>query len=656
MFVNFIYILLAILGLSFLIFIHELGHYFMARRVGMRVETFSIGFGKPLFSWQRNGETWQIGWLLFGGYVKIAGAELTAEKNPYEIPDGFFGKKPIDRIKVILMGPLSNLIFALVAFTLLWAAGGRDKNFSEFTSKVGLVDPESELFALGVRPGDEITAYDSHPFKGSKDHLYAALTADDRIVVDGFKMDYATHKKIPFAYDVKVYPHPAALEKGILTTGITNPGSYILYDRFPDGSENPLPEGSPLQGSGIAYGDRIVWVDGEFIFSVPQLSHMLSGDRVLMTIERGPKTLLKRVPRVQVQELRPEAEFREELADWQFEAKLQGKKLKNLYTIPYNISNNGIVENQLRFFDQEKEQEAFPTHPFSNLDTPLRPGDKIIAISGTPITHAYELLANLQSYKVHVIVERNPQITKKVSWKDADAAFDEDIQWRDIQKIGQSIGTSNPISHSGNYLLLQPITPKVRNEFLLTPEKEALLTSEIVEQRKAIDSIEDPERRSHALRMLEKQEKRLLLGLPGIQDRRVQYNPTPTNLFNQVFQDIWRTLMALLSGALNPKWIAGPVGIVQMVYDTSMSSIKEALYWLGAISLNLGILNLLPIPVLDGGTLMLTMVEMVTRRRLPPKTMERIIFPFAILLIAFFIYLTYHDLLRLFGNLLAFKG
>src|ERR1700733_2510626 len=100
--VNLIYIILAILTLSFLIFIHELGHYFMARRVGMRVETFAIGFGRPIYTWERNGVKWQIGWLLFGGYVKIAGMDTENEPDPYRVPDGFFGKRPIDRIKVAI--------------------------------------------------------------------------------------------------------------------------------------------------------------------------------------------------------------------------------------------------------------------------------------------------------------------------------------------------------------------------------------------------------------------------------------------------------------------------------------------------------------------------------------------------------------------------
>lgn len=89
-----IYILLAILGLGFLVFIHELGHYWVARRKGMRVEAFAIGFGKPIFTWVRDGVQWHICMLPFGGYVKIAGMQKEGSREPSEIADGFYGKKP----------------------------------------------------------------------------------------------------------------------------------------------------------------------------------------------------------------------------------------------------------------------------------------------------------------------------------------------------------------------------------------------------------------------------------------------------------------------------------------------------------------------------------------------------------------------------------
>ncbi len=81
-----------------------------------------------------------------------------------------------------------------------------------------------------------------------------------------------------------------------------------------------------------------------------------------------------------------------------------------------------------------------------------------------------------------------------------------------------------------------------------------------------------------------------------------------------------------------------------------MLGVKEALFWMGVISLNLGILNLLPIPVLDGGHICFSLFEMVTKRRLKAKTMERLIIPFVVLLIGMIVFVTYHDLSRIFSR------
>lgn len=646
--ISILYVILAILGLSFLIFIHEFGHYWMARRVGMRVDTFAIGFGKPVYSWVRDGVKWQIGWLLFGGYVKIAGADLDKDKNPYEIPDGFFGKSPLARIKVAVMGPLTNIIFAFIVFCALWVAGGREKSFTEFTHVIGWVDPASELYINGIRPGDEIISYDNQPYNGSRDNLYMPMTASSgKIKVDGYKVDYQTGQKTLFSYETKVYPFPGAMLGGVVTSGITNSANYIIYNRLPSGNDNPLPEGSPLAGSGIEYGDRILWADGEVIFSMHQLENILSGNNALLTVQRGSEIILRRVPRIQMQELKPDPVFREELIDWQFAAKLNNIKTPSLYTIPYNLTNDNVVENELRFIDKEKQQEAFPAHPFSSLGMSLEPGDRIIAVNGQPVSKAYELLAKLQTYQVNIIVERNPEAISKITYRDADADFYRHINENLLKAITNTIGTQDPVKQSGDLYLLNPITPKLLSELALSSDVQAQMAIEFQEKKKEAEAIEDPEKRHQMMRLLEQKEKRLLLGLPNIQDRRVNYNPGPIALFTSVFDEIWHTLSALLSGSFNPKWMSGPIGIVQIVHDTSMSSTKEALYWLGAISLNLGLLNLLPIPVLDGGTILMSLFEIVTRKRVHPAVLEKIVLPFAVILIAFFIFLTYHDLTRI---------
>lgn len=642
MIISLIYILLSLLGLSFLIFIHELGHYWMARRVGMRVETFSIGFGRPIWSWEHDGVLWQVGWLLFGGYVKIAGTELDKDKDPYAVKDGFFGRPPLDRIKVALMGPVANLVFALFAFTLLWAIGGREKRFSDFTHKIGWVDPESELYADGVRPGDEITAYDNHAYQSAKDHLYLPMTEGSSIVVKGWKVDYDNGEKTPFDYKVTPYSHPATIDKDILTAGIIQPASYIIY-----GGEGSLPENSPLYDSGIEPGDRVMWVNGEQLFSIQQLHYLLSENRVLLTVERDSKVFLARAPRVSSQELRFDTAFRDELADWQFAEKLQSNKQQGLYVLPYHLTNQGVVGSPLKFLDKEKEEEAFPEHPYSSLDAPLQPGDKILAVYGIPVASAAELLRELQTYRTNIIVQRDSSIAASVPSNDADAIYDSDEHRADLNKIIKSLGTPSAISQAGDFYLLKPVVPKSRNDLAAASDKQAT-QKELSDQKKAVNAIADTKHRNRVMRQLEHQEKYLYLGLPAVQDRKVEYNPSPFALFGVVFQEIWWTLSSLVTGMLNPKWIVGPVGIIQIVHSTSMSSLKEAFYWLGAISLNLGILNLLPIPVLDGGSIAMSLVELITRRRLPPKTLEKLVLPFAILLIGFFLFLTYNDILRLF--------
>lgn len=645
-----LYILFAILAISFLIFIHELGHYFMAHRVGMRVETFSIGFGKPIFSWNWGGETWQVCWLLLGGYVKIAGMDEEPDRDPYTVRDGFYGKSPLDRIKVAVMGPLVNLLFALLIFTFIWADGGRDKNFTEYTHKIGWVDPESDLYKQGLRPGDEITSYDGHAFRTASDHLYAPMVADDVVEVKGNKVNYQTGEKTPFTYSVKPYQHPQSFLAGQKTLGILGSASYIVYDRLPNGGDNPLIEGSPLEGSGIEYGDRIVWVDGVRIFSIAQLNDVLNEGRALITIQRGDQILQRRVPRVTSQELRLGQFFREEITDWQFEAGLNDVKLRDLYMIPYDLTETAVIEGRVKFLDKEAEDKAFPGQMGTDLDEQLQAGDKIIAIDGTPIKHAYELLLNLQENKISIIIERDRQALEVIPTTYADEDFDRQMNWKDISQLASTIGTDHPLTHSGNYYLLKPIVPKTILEFNLPEEKQQMLAAEIEQKRRLIEQIEEPEKRNQALQALDRQEKKLLIGLPNIQDRQVQYNPLPTTMFADVFSEIGRTLSALVTGALSPKFISGPVGIVSVVQHQSAAGLKEALFWIGVISLNLGMLNLLPIPMLDGGTILFNVFELVTGKRIPPKVMEKMVIPFAVLLICFFVYVTFNDISRLFGG------
>src|SRR5690606_7421771 len=105
-------VVLFILVLGLLIFVHELGHYLAARSVGIRVEAFSIGFGREIFGWtDKHGTRWKIALIPMGGYVQMYGQEDGKAYSHKDHPDSFSAKSILQRAWVIAAGPLFNLVF-----------------------------------------------------------------------------------------------------------------------------------------------------------------------------------------------------------------------------------------------------------------------------------------------------------------------------------------------------------------------------------------------------------------------------------------------------------------------------------------------------------------------------------------------------------------
>ncbi len=610
----------------------------------MRVEAFAIGFGKAIYSWERKGVKWQICILPFGGYVKIAGMQKENGIDPYQISDGFFGKKPFDRIKVAIIGPIVNIVFALIAFAIIWLTGGREKNFGEYTHKIGWVEENSPLYEFGVRPGDEISTYDSKGFKSFKDILIASISSEEKTKISGFKVDYIKNKRVPFSYSLPNYEDFSSPVRG-KTIGLASPGAYLIYDRFQGQAENPLPFWSPLQESGIEYGDRIFWADGEIVFSLAHLKSLISSSNAFLTVERDGEIFHSKVPRVQISDLKLNALEKEELNDWQHEIKLKGKT-QDLYFLPYLLSSENVVEKRLDFIDEEMQRKTFLSCSRCAFFHPLKSGDRILAIDGQPSQNSYELLLNLQTKNSLIIVQRNPEFLHPISYKDEDNNFDEMLHLFDLKKIVQSIGTSNSFHNVNDLVLLKPIVP-VSFENLPDSQQKEFIQKRIEERKKELSQIQDEEVKKQALKSLQKELGQDYLGIT-LQDRHVKYNPNPLEEFSNIFSETGRTLVSLFSGYLSPKWLSGPVGIVHAVQRSWFFGAKEALFWMAVVSLNLGFLNLLPIPVLDGGHILFSLFEMCTRKKIKIRTMERLVFPFVLLIIGFFVYVTYHDLARLF--------
>lgn len=636
-----VYFILAALGIGVLIFIHELGHYWVARRLGMKIEVFSIGFGKPILSWERDGVKWQVCWIPMGGYVRISGMEKKGSLEPYQIENGFYSKSPWARIQVALAGPVVNIVFAAFLFCVIWVMGGREKPFSQYTHKIGWVDSTSSLYAIGVRPGDEITTYRDQPFQGFTQFQTSAFLDKGKQDIGGYELNYETGAKKPFLYSLDVGENVKGKEKLRAIAALLSPASYLIY------TTGSVMHDSPLRASGIQNGDRILWVDGEFIFSRRQLSQVVNRPRVLLSVERDGNVFFTKVPRVQVEELRLQGGDKEELQDWAY-----AKKIKQdpslLFFVPYRLTHGGKVLNAFTYIDENAvEQKQFVQGAFP-LETPLEAGDIIRSVDGCPVYSGEDILEALQTRHVQVIVQRGV-VYPPLSWKDADTAFMQDVSFEDVRKLADSIGSSRRLSEIGNVALLAPVEPKPWNALFFTDSVKEKLSQNMQEQKRQIEAIANPKEKELALRSIEQEQSRLMLG--GVfEDRAVDYNPAPWTQALSVLDDMQRTLSALFTGYLSPKYMAGPVGIVGVMQQGWGIGVKEALFWIAVISMNLGFINLLPIPVLDGGHICFSLYEAVTKRKLKAKTMERLIIPFVALIVIFFLYATYHDVLRLFTS------
>ena len=174
------YLLPFIVALTIIVFIHELGHFLVARWCGVTVEVFSIGFGREIYGWNdRHGTHWKICWLPLGGYVKFEG-DANATSLPQALPSaaavrsaGNFHGKPIwQRAAVVAAGPIANFILSIVIFASVFMFVGVPMN----EPRVENVIAGSAAEKAGIKRGDLFTAVDGQKIETFSDLQQAIWT------------------------------------------------------------------------------------------------------------------------------------------------------------------------------------------------------------------------------------------------------------------------------------------------------------------------------------------------------------------------------------------------------------------------------------------------------------------------------------------------
>jgi regulator of sigma E protease len=281
-------IALGLFGLGIVVFVHELGHFIAARLVGIDVEAFSIGWGKPFLKKKIGTVEYRLGIFPIGGYCKMKGENEFREaweqnQNSAELEKGtYLSASPLRRIFVHFMGPFFNVVFAVLVMSIIWGIGfqtvtseNRIVLLSEITSETNPAD------IAGLKTGDRIIEINRH-----KIATYGDI--QENIAVNAEKLLTLKVERNGAVLDLAVRP---SLER---STGAGRIGIYNWTDPIVGG----VTEGGPAALAGLQKGDRIVSMNNrDFPYTVALIPVMEEMPDILyLEYERNGRIMQSQIP------------------------------------------------------------------------------------------------------------------------------------------------------------------------------------------------------------------------------------------------------------------------------------------------------------------------------------------------------------------------
>ena len=528
------WMLQVIIAFGILVIVHEFGHYISAKLTGMKVEEYSIGFGKRIFGIKR-GET-EYSWRLvpLGGYCKIFGMEEDLgnakddETPKVEISSEdrarAFNVRPLwERFTVIIAGSLMNVLLAVVIISVMGSAIGFNY------AVIGKVEDGSPAQKAGLQSGDMI-----------RNFAYSSNRAD---IIDAVeKADPAkgvllrVHRE-DGSQNIRVHPEKVKDEKGVFHNRIGiafNPEDN--YSRIID----RIMLDSPYSKAGLVPGDEILTVNGQSIVGHEGLLSALMDamdDEVKIGVHRDGK-------------------------DYTFLLK------------DHLIYRSGIVASPVL------SEKGLPELNITEviIDTPafymgFRPGMRITQVDGKPVD-------------------------KDFNWARYEAESKSKEIMVSLYDLRADLG---PIEVPVSRVMLYPgITVKV--EYIKVPYYESFYESVL-----------------------------------------------QAKVFSVMIFDFLKSIFKKQVGVSD---MAGPIGVVTIGYKMASEGVVNLLFFFALISVNLGIINLLPLPGLDGGRAVFLIGELIFRRPVLKAQFENVVHLVGILILfGFIIFVTFFDVNRIIGML-----
>lgn len=272
-----------IVAIGVLVAVHEFGHFWVARRLGIKVLRFSIGFGRPL--WRRSGadgtEYW-VSAIPLGGYVKMLD-EREGDVTPEDLPRAFNRQPPSRRIAVLFAGPAFNFLFAIAAYWIMFVVG-----VPAMKPVIGAIEPESAAAVAGLRPGDRIVAVEgssTDTMMAAQLDLLNAMVPGGRATLELEGPDGARRTAhLEYVGDTHALTEPGAMFPGL--------GIGLWRPQIPAVIGEVVPEGTAA-ASGLEPDDRVLSIDGDPVADWDELVAVIRarpGETVEVVLERAGAT------------------------------------------------------------------------------------------------------------------------------------------------------------------------------------------------------------------------------------------------------------------------------------------------------------------------------------------------------------------------------
>ncbi|MCA8948543.1 MAG: site-2 protease family protein [Planctomycetes bacterium] len=604
---DFVNIIFALIGIGLLIFVHEGGHFLAARFAGVRVEVFSLGFGPRLCGFRWRDTDFRLSAVPFGGYVLAAGVEPSDRRYPAS--ESLWAKKVWQRALFWSGGVIMNVLFALLVFPLVFSAG---VNFT--APLVGRVQHGSAAWEAGLLPGDRVVAVAGHEVR-SLDTLAVEIALHGHRPVD------LTIERDGETQVVTVLPH-FDKQSGLYRLGVEPAYGEFELTVAPDG---------PAAAAGLANGDVLLQIDGAAAAGEAIATALDAGGPLSFEVRRGERTITGEIPAPRAGEPAPPLVGITMLArkviglrrtDWLDRLGLErgdtilaidgrpflGGDLAAFATGPEELrlqvvrdgrevdlgvrvraAERGSLADRVALgVDDSRRIVPSPGHAAELAG--VRAGDLIEAIDGRPIgswDDVREIVRASAGEPLRFRLRRLPP--------ESDAFFDpaeRDLPRGDVLELVVSAERA-PVYDYG----MTPAAPLIEQELRATGFLDALRLGTVCS----------------------------------------------FDLLKQSYV----TLKRLITGDVGAKNLGGFIRITQVSYQAAKRGPSWFWYFLALISVNLAFVNLLPIPVLDGGHLLFLAIEKVKGSPVSARVFgySQVVGLVFVLLLVLFV--TYNDILRL---------